>query len=103
LTLTCSDNDVNGPESESTRPLTSAEIAEGRTVEYALRRFTNFETLHGRNGYECERCCVPANKEAKKRVKVVDAQKKYLIYSFPPVLTLHLKRFEKASLCCLSG
>lgn len=68
---------------------------EGKTVEYALVRFTAQEQLRGSNSYECENCCVPVNKKEGKRHKTVNAQKKYLLYSLPPVLTLHMKRFEK--------
>jgi ubiquitin C-terminal hydrolase len=67
-----------------------------RTIEAALEQFTRVERLDGDNAYECEKCCVPINKEARKREKTVVADKKYFIHLLPPVLTLHLKRFEKS-------
>lgn len=66
-----------------------------KTLEDALKRFTELEQLKGINSFECEKCCVSINKEEGKRVKTVEADKHYLLYSLPPVLTLHLKRFEK--------
>ncbi|CAI2735807.1 unnamed protein product [Schistosoma spindalis] len=49
----------------------------------ALNQFVRGEVLEGDNAYYCERCCV------KRR-----AVKRLSIHSLPPVLCLHLKRFD---------
>lgn len=54
-----------------------------RSVEDALRLFLAEETLSGDEQFRCNRC--------KKRV---DATKKIDIWKLPPVLVVHLKRFE---------
>uniref|UniRef100_A0AA85JHW3 UBA domain-containing protein n=2 Tax=Trichobilharzia regenti TaxID=157069 RepID=A0AA85JHW3_TRIRE len=49
----------------------------------ALNQFVRGEVLEGDNAYYCERCCV------KRR-----AVKRLSIHTLPPVLCLHLKRFD---------
>lgn len=49
----------------------------------ALARHLEAETLAGDEQWYCERCC-----------KKVDARKKIDLWKLPPVLILHLKRFE---------
>uniref|UniRef100_A0A914VHP8 Ubiquitin carboxyl-terminal hydrolase n=1 Tax=Plectus sambesii TaxID=2011161 RepID=A0A914VHP8_9BILA len=79
-----------------------------RNLGACLKQFVAVENLTGKNRYECERCCLPANKkirEAKSAsskksdaamgLKNVDATKRYLVYSPPAVLTIHLKRFQQ--------
>uniref|UniRef100_A0A1I8E9Y1 ubiquitinyl hydrolase 1 n=1 Tax=Wuchereria bancrofti TaxID=6293 RepID=A0A1I8E9Y1_WUCBA len=70
---------------------------ESRSLASCLRAFTTTEVLSGPNTYECEKCCVPYNKQLRNGMKkrTVEAEKRYLIYEPPPVLTLHLKRFEQ--------
>ncbi|VDM96544.1 unnamed protein product [Thelazia callipaeda] len=65
-----------------------------------LRAFTATEYLLAPNTYECEKCCVPHNKQLRNGMKkrTVEAEKRYLIYEPPPVLTLHIKRFEQTHL-----
>merc|ERR1712183_712930 len=53
------------------------------TLEDALRLFVAEERLQGDEQWKCSRC--------KKRV---DATKKIDIWKLPPVLVVHLKRFE---------
>mmetsp|Transcript_10540 Transcript_10540/g.19394 ORF Transcript_10540/g.19394 Transcript_10540/m.19394 type:complete len:510 (+) Transcript_10540:92-1621(+) len=54
-----------------------------KSVEEALRCFLAEETLSGQEQWRCNRC--------KKRV---NAKKKIDIWKLPPVLVIHLKRFE---------
>ncbi|VDK65013.1 unnamed protein product [Onchocerca ochengi] len=70
---------------------------EPRSLASCLRAFTTTEVLSGPNTYECEKCCVPYNKQLRNGMKkrTVEAEKRYLIYEPPPILTLHLKRFEQ--------
>lgn len=62
-----------------------------------LRAFTASETLSAANAYECEKCCLPFNKQLNNGMtkKGVEATRKYMIYEPPAVLTLHLKRFAQ--------
>uniref|UniRef100_A0A7E4W9I0 ubiquitinyl hydrolase 1 n=1 Tax=Panagrellus redivivus TaxID=6233 RepID=A0A7E4W9I0_PANRE len=69
-----------------------------RSLVNSLKQFTAIESLCASNAYECENCCAPYNKKlpaASKNKKTVEATKRYLVYSPPTVLTLHLKRFEQ--------
>uniref|UniRef100_A0A0K0FKN4 Ubiquitin carboxyl-terminal hydrolase n=1 Tax=Strongyloides venezuelensis TaxID=75913 RepID=A0A0K0FKN4_STRVS len=71
-----------------------------RSVYNCLKQFTSEEDLTGSNSYECEKCCLEFNKKKlkenpKAKKRMVEAKKKYLIYSPPVILTLHLKRFEQ--------
>lgn len=54
-----------------------------RDVTDCLKKFLDVETLTGSDQWHCEKC--KAN---------VDATKKFDIWKLPPVLVLHLKRFE---------
>ncbi|KAE9555060.1 hypothetical protein FO519_001721 [Halicephalobus sp. NKZ332] len=72
-----------------------------RTLINSLIHFTRPENLCAANAYECEKCCAPHNKELpsnSNKKKTVEASKRYLIYSPPCVLTIHLKRFEQVPL-----
>lgn len=53
------------------------------SVSDALRLFVATETLCGNERWWCPRC-----------KKLVDAQKRIDVWKFPPVLVIHLKRFE---------
>uniref|UniRef100_A0A1I7VK61 ubiquitinyl hydrolase 1 n=1 Tax=Loa loa TaxID=7209 RepID=A0A1I7VK61_LOALO len=70
---------------------------EPHSLASCLRAFATTEILSAPNTYECEKCCVPYNKQLRNGMKkrTVEAEKRYLIYEPPPVLTLHLKRFEQ--------
>ncbi|KAI8812150.1 hypothetical protein BJ742DRAFT_674130 [Cladochytrium replicatum] len=61
----------------------SLEIQNCSSVEDALRKFTEPELLSGSNRYFCEKC-----------KSLVEAKKKLQISEPPPVLTVHLKRFD---------
>lgn len=54
-----------------------------KTLEEAISAFLAGETLSGSEQWHCERC-----------KKKVDATKKIDLWKMPPVLVLHLKRFE---------
>ncbi|XP_030454619.2 ubiquitin carboxyl-terminal hydrolase 16-like [Syzygium oleosum] len=53
------------------------------TLEQALHRFTENETLDGKNKYHCSRC--KSYEKARKRLKILEA---------PNVLTIALKRYQ---------
>ncbi|QSL67154.1 hypothetical protein MERGE_001543 [Pneumocystis wakefieldiae] len=55
----------------------------GASIEEALDMYVREETLTQSNRYKCEKCKI-----------LVDFQKKSTIYTLPPILTLHLKRFS---------
>ena len=61
----------------------SLEISRADSLEAALKRFTAPEVLDGPNKYYCEKY--------KKRMK---ANKRFTIDKAPPVLAVHLKRFD---------
>lgn len=69
----------------------------GRSLFSCLSAFTAKEILSYPNAYECEKCCVPQNKDIKNgaKKKTVEAEKRYFVFEPPTVLTLHLKRFEQ--------
>ena len=56
-----------------------------------LINFTSIESLSGNNKYFCENCTKTNGSEQK---QLTNASKRALIALPPPVLTLHLKRFE---------
>ncbi|KAH9604849.1 hypothetical protein KSS87_004790 [Heliosperma pusillum] len=58
-----------------------------RSLEQALRRFTAYEILEGRNKYHCSRC--KSYEKAKKKLSVFQA---------PNILTIVLKRFQAGTL-----
>lgn len=55
----------------------------GASIEEALAMYVRTEMLTQSNRYKCEKCGI-----------LVDFQKQSTIYSLPPILTLHLKRFS---------
>lgn len=61
----------------------SLEIKHANSVDKALANFTKREVLDGQNKYQCARC----------QRKVV-AHKRFSVHTPPPVLSLHLKRFD---------
>ena len=54
-----------------------------KSVEEALENYVTPEVLEGENQYECEKCA-----------KKVNAWKGLKFKTFPPLLTLQLKRFD---------
>ncbi|CAD5229230.1 unnamed protein product [Bursaphelenchus okinawaensis] len=65
-------------------------------VLLALKRYFDVDVLSEADAYECENCCANFNKKVNKgKRKTVISDKRYLIFSPPPILTLHLKRFEQ--------
>jgi ubiquitin C-terminal hydrolase len=61
----------------------SLEISDSSSVSKAFYKFTRSEKLYGKNQYNCENC-----------KKLVDATKTFTIKEVPPVLCVHLKRFN---------
>lgn len=59
------------------------DIRNARSLEEALRRFTQPETLENENAYKCSKCR-----------KKVTARKKFTVYKAPNVATFQLKRFD---------
>ncbi|XP_045195108.1 ubiquitin carboxyl-terminal hydrolase 16-like [Mercenaria mercenaria] len=69
------------------------------SVESCLNQFTAAELLTGNNKFGCKNCTKlkyknNPNKEKKETV-YSNANKQYLVFQPPAVLTLHLKRFEQ--------
>lgn len=69
------------------------------SIQSCLNQFTAAELLTGNNKFGCNNCTKlkyknNPNKE-KKEVVYSNANKQYLIFQPPAVLTLHLKRFEQ--------
>ncbi|VDI10562.1 ubiquitin carboxyl-terminal hydrolase 16/45 [Mytilus galloprovincialis] len=69
------------------------------SVMSCLHQFTSAELLTGNNKFGCANCTKLRDKKhsdgEKKGMVYSNASKYYLIYTPPPVLTLHLKRFEQ--------
>lgn len=61
----------------------SLEVARCKSLEHALAHFTAPEMLEGDNKYRCSRCDTK-----------VRARKQLTLFRTPPVLCVHLKRFE---------
>lgn len=58
------------------RLLNCNSILESKSVQFALKRFTELEDLRGSDAYVCEKCCAPENKKMGKCHRTVDAKKK---------------------------
>ncbi|CAC5376201.1 USP16_45 [Mytilus coruscus] len=86
---------------KSTTMLGSHYIPSSRecSVMSCLHQFTSAELLTGNNKFGCANCTKLRDKKhsegEKKGMVYSNASKYYLIYTPPPVLTLHLKRFEQ--------
>ncbi|PIK50841.1 hypothetical protein BSL78_12266 [Apostichopus japonicus] len=67
------------------------------SVESCLSQFTSPEWLTGANKFGCEHCTAKRGKDAdgKSKTQYTDASKQLLIQHPPPILTLHLKRFQQ--------
>lgn len=65
------------------------------SVKSCLNQFTAPELLTGSNRFGCEVCTKTHKAEGKDKVKYTDASKQLLIHQPPPILTLHLKRFQQ--------
>ncbi|EGG03793.1 uncharacterized protein MELLADRAFT_78495 [Melampsora larici-populina 98AG31] len=61
----------------------SLDIGEANNVPNALRKLRKLDLLKGANQYKCEKC---------KRLR--DAKKELSVHEAPPILTLHIKRFN---------
>ncbi|KNE90055.1 hypothetical protein PSTG_16500 [Puccinia striiformis f. sp. tritici PST-78] len=61
----------------------SLDISQASSVTSALKAYHKFDRLRGVNQYKCDKCkCLR------------DAKKSMSVFSAPPILTLHLKRFN---------
>jgi len=61
----------------------SLDISQANSVTSALKAYHKFDRLRGANQYKCDKCkCLR------------DAKKSMSVFSAPPILTLHLKRFN---------
>ncbi|KAJ8027110.1 Ubiquitin carboxyl-terminal hydrolase 16 [Holothuria leucospilota] len=67
------------------------------SVQSCLSQFTSPEWLTGANKFGCENCTAKKGKDAdgKSKTQYTDASKQLLIHHPPPILTLHLKRFQQ--------
>ncbi|OWF43003.1 ubiquitin carboxyl-terminal hydrolase 45-like [Mizuhopecten yessoensis] len=69
------------------------------SIMSCLHQFTSAELLTGNNRFGCAQCTRIKNKQypnkEKKDKQYSIASKQYLIFTPPPILTLHLKRFEQ--------
>ncbi|XP_051871116.1 ubiquitin carboxyl-terminal hydrolase 16-like isoform X2 [Pristis pectinata] len=74
------------------------------SVEACLQQFTQIEKLTGANKLLCEECTRRQDKSGSKinandeKYVYTNAKKQILISSFPPILILHLKRFQQLGL-----
>nr|XP_054484429.1 ubiquitin carboxyl-terminal hydrolase 16-like isoform X8 [Agelaius phoeniceus] len=70
------------------------------SVHHCLYQFTRNETLTETNKLLCDVCtqrhCGPKNNLSEKKCVYTNAKKQMLISLAPPILTLHLKRFQQA-------
>ncbi|KAL0129373.1 hypothetical protein PUN28_004220 [Cardiocondyla obscurior] len=66
------------------------------SVESCLNQFTALELMSGSNKVVCEACTVREKKNQEDPSKMVrtSSTKQYLISQVPPILILHLKRFQ---------
>jgi len=119
------DRASSGVETLSTITLESGFGRMDSTLTNCLRQFTAVELLNGKNKFGCENCAkldssaarTPNSasisngssthseeptkrnrKDSSNPVVYTDAEKRYLIYSPPAVLTLHLKRFHQTGI-----
>ncbi|XP_033741487.1 ubiquitin carboxyl-terminal hydrolase 45-like [Pecten maximus] len=69
------------------------------SIMSCLHQFTSAELLTGNNRFGCAQCTRIKSKQnpnkEKKEKQYSIASKQYLIFTPPPILTLHLKRFEQ--------
>lgn len=76
--------------------------ADDGSIQHCLYQFTRNEELRGANKLLCEACtrrqlsAPRADPKGEKKHVYTNAQKQMLISLAPPVLTLHLKRFQQA-------
>uniref|UniRef100_A0A8C3BAX7 Ubiquitin carboxyl-terminal hydrolase 16 n=1 Tax=Cairina moschata TaxID=8855 RepID=A0A8C3BAX7_CAIMO len=70
------------------------------SIHHCLYQFTHNEKLSERNKLLCDVCtqrhCGPKNMKSEKKYVYTNAKKQMLISLAPPILTLHLKRFQQA-------
>lgn len=63
------------------------------SIQSCLNQFTTWEFLNGCNKVTCDSCTERLGGPEKK-VQYNNATKQLLVYNPPPVLILHLKRFQ---------
>ncbi|XP_001373230.2 ubiquitin carboxyl-terminal hydrolase 16 isoform X2 [Monodelphis domestica] len=84
-------------------PREAADTDEG-SIHHCLYQFTSNEKLQGSNKLLCDVCTQrqrpgpKAHSKGEKKCVYTDAKKQMLISQAPPILTLHLKRFQQAGL-----
>ncbi|NXK46372.1 UBP16 hydrolase, partial [Chauna torquata] len=70
------------------------------SIHHCLYQFTRNEKLSENNKLLCDVCtqrhCGPKNTKSEKKYVYTNAKKQMLISLAPPILTLHLKRFQQA-------
>lgn len=70
------------------------------SIHHCLYQFTHNEKLSEKNKLLCDVCtqrhCGPKNMKSEKKYVYTNAKKQMLISLAPPILTLHLKRFQQA-------
>ncbi|XP_077976954.1 ubiquitin carboxyl-terminal hydrolase 16-like [Glandiceps talaboti] len=67
------------------------------SVQSCLSQFTAQELLTGKNKFGCENCTKTKYGDNKgDKIMYTNASKQLLIFHPPPILTLHLKRFQQA-------
>ncbi|XP_070568961.1 ubiquitin carboxyl-terminal hydrolase 16-like [Ptychodera flava] len=67
------------------------------SIQSCLSQFTAQELLTGKNKFGCENCTKMKNGDSKDaKIVYTNASKQLLIHHPPPILTLHLKRFQQA-------
>ncbi|KAI9710524.1 MAG: hypothetical protein M1820_002660 [Bogoriella megaspora] len=66
---------------------------ESLTLQSSLKRFTSLETLPA-TSYKCSKC---SSSDKEKDKDTATATKRLLLQKLPPVLAIHLKRFEHAA------
>ncbi|XP_035401959.1 ubiquitin carboxyl-terminal hydrolase 16 isoform X1 [Cygnus atratus] len=70
------------------------------SIHHCLYQFTHNEKLSEKNKLLCDVCtqrhCGPKNMRSEKKYVYTNAKKQMLISLAPPILTLHLKRFQQA-------
>ncbi|KAM9469203.1 ubiquitin carboxyl-terminal hydrolase 16 isoform 1-T1 [Clarias gariepinus] len=86
--------DMNPKDAFSTLSSRAAPESSGSSVESCLYQFTQVEQLTHTNSLLCVTCSRRGAHGGKKKV-YTEAMKQMLISSPPPVLTLHLKRFQQ--------
>lgn len=64
------------------------------SIQSCLNQFTQLELMSGSNKVGCEACTKRENKGKEEKMICTPSTKQYLVSKVPPVLILHLKRFQ---------